>query len=83
MMIIANRPLQQESEFAGRRLFLLMLMMSGIVGLAVRAIDLQVIDRQFLKHQADIRHVGVVSVPAHRGRVLDRKIGRASCRERV
>jgi cell division protein FtsI (penicillin-binding protein 3) len=72
MMIIANRPLQQESEFAGRRLFLLMLMMSGMVGLAVRAIDLQVIDRQFLKHQADIRHVGVVSVPAHRGRVLDR-----------
>jgi cell division protein FtsI (penicillin-binding protein 3) len=72
MMIIANRPMHQDTDFAGRWRFLLLLIMGGMTGLVVRAIDLQVLDRQFLQHQGDVRHVGIVSVPAHRGRVLDR-----------
>jgi cell division protein FtsI (penicillin-binding protein 3) len=46
--------------------------MFGMVVLVGRAVDLQVLDRQFLQHQGDIRHVGLIPVPAHRGRVLDR-----------
>ncbi|MCK5190794.1 MAG: penicillin-binding protein 2 [Methylococcales bacterium] len=37
-----------------------------------RAVFLQVFDTQFLQKQGDRRHVGIVSVPAYRGKVLDR-----------
>ncbi|AWN16519.1 penicillin-binding protein 2 [Salinisphaera sp. LB1] len=37
-----------------------------------RAVDLQVVDEQFLTHQGDIRHVRTVKVPAHRGAIVDR-----------
>lgn len=47
-------------------------LMFGMVVLVGRAVTLQVLDRQFLQHQGDIRHVGQISVPAHRGRLLDR-----------
>ncbi len=46
--------------------------MLGMLVLVGRAVNLQLLDRQFLKHQGDIRHVGLISVPAHRGRILDR-----------
>ncbi|TAN53850.1 MAG: penicillin-binding protein 2 [Methylococcaceae bacterium] len=38
-----------------------------------RSVELQVFNHQFLKHQGDLRHVGVVPVSAHRGKVLDRQ----------
>ncbi|WP_303901794.1 peptidoglycan D,D-transpeptidase FtsI family protein [Thiohalomonas denitrificans] len=41
-------------------------------GLVWRAVDLQVVDRQFLQDQGDARHLRVVSVPAHRGMITDR-----------
>lgn len=37
-----------------------------------RAIDLQVINKQFLQKKGDNRHIGTVSVPAYRGEILDR-----------
>ncbi|MCK5477415.1 MAG: penicillin-binding protein 2 [Methylococcales bacterium] len=37
-----------------------------------RAVFLQVFDTQFLQKQGDRRHVGIVSVPAYRGKILDR-----------
>jgi len=71
-MVIARPQLNDEPDFAPRWRFLLLLMFGAMLLLAGRALYLQVLDRQFLQHQGDIRHVGVVPVPAHRGRILDR-----------
>lgn len=40
--------------------------------LAWRAVDLQVVRKDFLQHQGDARHLRVVSDPAHRGMITDR-----------
>ncbi|MDZ7749349.1 MAG: penicillin-binding protein 2 [Halofilum sp. (in: g-proteobacteria)] len=37
-----------------------------------RAVDLQVVRRDFLRGQGDVRHVRTVPVPAHRGMIVDR-----------
>lgn len=37
-----------------------------------RAVDLQVLDKQFLQTQGDARHLRVVEMPAHRGMISDR-----------
>jgi cell division protein FtsI (penicillin-binding protein 3) len=42
------------------------------VALVWRAVCLQVLDKEFLLSQADARHLRVVSLPAHRGKILDR-----------
>ncbi len=44
----------------------------SVLALLWRAVDLQVIDQSFLQGQADARHLRVVSIAAHRGRILDR-----------
>lgn len=45
------------------------------VALVGRALKLQVMDRDFLQHQADIRHMREIPVSAHRGKILDRNGG--------
>jgi len=72
MIIIARPPVSDDSEFASRWRFLLLAIMAGMVALVLRAVDLQVLNRHFLQLKGDQRHLGVVSVPAHRGRILDR-----------
>jgi cell division protein FtsI (penicillin-binding protein 3) len=42
------------------------------VALVWRAVCLQVLETEFLQSQADARHLRVVSLPAHRGKILDR-----------
>lgn len=42
------------------------------VALFGRSVQLQVLDRQFLAEQGDMRHARVATMPAHRGAVLDR-----------
>lgn len=37
-----------------------------------RAVDLQVVRRDFLRGQGDVRHVRTVPIPAHRGMIVDR-----------
>ena len=59
-------------DFAVRRRMLLGLMLFGMAMLVCRAVFLQVFDSQFLQHQGDILHISVVSVPAYRGKILDR-----------
>lgn len=71
-MLIDRRTLIEDMEFAPRWRFLLLVMIAAMIILVGRAVDLQVLDRQFLQHQGDMRHVGVVPVPAHRGRMIDR-----------
>lgn len=55
-----------------RRRLLLGLILLGMAILVARAVFLQIFDTQFLKQQGDRRHVGVVSVSAYRGKILDR-----------
>ncbi|MDF9391291.1 MULTISPECIES: peptidoglycan D,D-transpeptidase FtsI family protein [Methylococcus] len=70
MMYITNP--QRERDYGARWSLLLIGMMAAMLVLVGRAVNLQVVDRQFLKHQGDLRHMGVVPLPAHRGRILDR-----------
>src|SRR5690606_1861136 len=71
MLIIQSSPVK-EASYNGRWCFLLTIMLIAMVVLIGRAVYLQVLDRQFLKRQGDLRHIGVLSVPAHRGRIFDR-----------
>ena len=59
-------------SFDGRRTFLFLCMTLAAVALVWRAVCLQVLDTEFLQSQADARHLRVVSLPAHRGKILDR-----------
>jgi len=55
-----------------RHLLLLTLFGLAFAALVLRAVDLQVLKRGFLQDQADARHLRTVSIPAHRGMILDR-----------
>jgi cell division protein FtsI (penicillin-binding protein 3) len=46
--------------------------MASMAVLVGRAVDLQVLNKQFLKDQGDMRHVGDVDVEAYRGLIKDR-----------
>ncbi|WP_328591515.1 peptidoglycan D,D-transpeptidase FtsI family protein [Methylotetracoccus oryzae] len=61
-----------DDEYAVRWQVLLFLILAGLLVLMVRASYLQVLNRQFLQNEGDRRHVGVMPIPAHRGRILDR-----------
>jgi cell division protein FtsI (penicillin-binding protein 3) len=63
----------QSEEFTGRWWFILVLLCAAMLLLMCRAVELQVLNHRFLQHQGDLRHVGAVPVPAHRGRILDRQ----------
>jgi len=43
-----------------------------LFALVARAVELQVVDRDFLQDQGQARHLRVLEVPAHRGMVTDR-----------
>ncbi len=60
------------ADFALRRKLLLGLMLLGMAMLVGRAAVLQIFDKQFLQQQGDRRHVGIETVPAYRGKILDR-----------
>ena len=67
---------QEQAElprFRVRRWTVLTLL--WIMGLAViwRAVDQQVYQTDFLKHEGERRHLRVVEVPAHRGMIQDRR----------
>lgn len=56
----------------GRRLLVIGACLLAMGALAGRAVELQVLNREFLRGQADVRHVRTVPIPAHRGMILDR-----------
>ncbi len=47
-------------------------MLSVIIGLTVRAADLQIRNKDFLQNQGDVRHMRTVEVPAYRGAIIDK-----------
>jgi cell division protein FtsI (penicillin-binding protein 3) len=62
----------KPAVFAVRRKLLLGLILLAMAVLVCRAVFLQIFDTQFLKQQGDRRHIGVVTVPAYRGKIVDR-----------
>ncbi len=55
-----------------RRWFLLGLFSLAGAALLWRAVDLQVLNKEFYRHHGDARALRVVEIPAHRGEILDR-----------
>lgn len=60
------------ANYRGRRITLLGIMLAVVAGLIWRAVDLQILHKDFLQGQGDARHLRVVSIPAHRGMITDR-----------
>ena len=63
---------QDNIAYRGRRIVLLLCMGLAAVTLVGRAVELQVLDNEFLRNQGDARHLRVVGLPAHRGMIRDR-----------
>jgi cell division protein FtsI (penicillin-binding protein 3) len=63
---------EQEYDFSGRRKFLILFMMTCMLVLMGRAVHLQVLNKEFLKAQGDMRQIDDVSVSAYRGMIKDR-----------
>ena len=65
--IASSRPLAPW-----RRWSVLIALALAIAALLVRAVDMQMLESAFFEQQGDARHLRLVSVPAHRGDILDR-----------
>ena len=63
---------EKITTYPMRRAFLLGVIGVAVFGLLWRAVDLHVLDRDFLQHQGDARSMRVVTVAAHRGMITDR-----------
>ena len=55
-----------------RRLAILGVFSLCVLALSARAFDMQIVDSSFYRDQGDARQLRVVSIPAHRGEILDR-----------
>jgi len=66
------RTVRSNLNYQGRRLFLLLCMGLAAMVLVWKAVCLQVLDKEFLMTQGQARHLRVVTLPAHRGMILDR-----------
>src|ERR1700680_4320350 len=62
----------QARSFRWRSAVVLGLVVAGAVGLAARAVELQLLDHSFLAKQGDDRSMRVVKIAAHRGAITDR-----------
>jgi cell division protein FtsI (penicillin-binding protein 3) len=63
---------RSQRTFAARRWVLIVAFVTGGALLLARAVDLQVINDDFLRDHGDARALRVISVPAHRGIISDR-----------
>ncbi|MFQ5635107.1 MAG: peptidoglycan D,D-transpeptidase FtsI family protein, partial [Gammaproteobacteria bacterium] len=67
-----------QTDTMARRSFMLRLrfvsacLLVGVVALVARAVQLQVFNTTFLVRQADVRHLRVANISAHRGVITDR-----------
>ena len=63
----------KQSVRAGRRLYaMLLLLLLSTIGLATRAVTLQVVDTEFLQNQGEARYLREIEIPATRGVIYDR-----------
>ena len=63
---------QVNHSYPIRRWFVLALFLFGMFVLIWRAVDLQIVNKDFYRDHGDARSLRVVSIPAHRGNILDR-----------
>jgi len=63
---------RKVDDFSGRRKLIFFLMIIAMLVLIVKAVQLQVLEKQFLQKQARSRHVGEVKIAAYRGQIKDR-----------
>lgn len=63
---------REYADYRGRRVFVLIGLAFALGMLGWRLLDLQVLDRDFYRHQGDARMLRTVTMPAHRGMVTDR-----------
>jgi cell division protein FtsI (penicillin-binding protein 3) len=63
---------QQNKTYRWRSTLVLGLVVLGAIGLAARAVELQLVDHGFLAKQGDDRSMRVVKIAAHRGAITDR-----------
>lgn len=61
-----------QFHFSGRRKLVLVTLVGVSLLLVLRAVDLQVVRKDFLQGQGDARYLREVSDPAHRGMITDR-----------
>ncbi len=63
----------KQAQRAGRRLYaMLAIFLLSTIGLATRAVTLQVVDTEFLQNQGEARHLREIKIPATRGVIYDR-----------
>ncbi|HXC22271.1 MAG TPA: penicillin-binding protein 2 [Steroidobacteraceae bacterium] len=62
----------QARSYRWRSALVLGLVVLGAIGLAARAVELQLLDHGFLAKQGDDRSMRVVKIAAHRGAIMDR-----------
>lgn len=63
---------QTAQKFVGRLSFVAGFFVVAMIALVGRAVQLQVLNKDFLNHQADSRHLRTEKIFAHRGSITDR-----------
>ncbi len=61
-----------NTDFSGRRRFILCLFTIAACGLVFRVVQLQLVDKDFLQAKGNARYLRTVAIPAHRGVIQDR-----------
>lgn len=67
---MSNR--DSRAAYAERRRLLLVLLLGAMVTLVGRAVDLQLLNQDFLQRKARKQYVSLVSLSAYRGKIVDR-----------
>jgi len=65
------KPKQMKQNFSSRRKWLYLVMSIGVLVLIARAVQLQIVDIEFLQKQAKNRHISKVKISAYRGQIKD------------
>jgi len=65
------KPKQMKKDFSSRRKWLYLVMSIGVLVLIARAVQLQIVDIEFLQKQAKSRHISKVKISAYRGQIRD------------
>ncbi|MFC1589083.1 peptidoglycan D,D-transpeptidase FtsI family protein [Pseudomonadota bacterium] len=71
-MIINSAKVVVKPLMPWRRISLLLVFLAAIAVLLGRALDMQILHSEFFERQGDARQLRVVSIPAHRGQIVDR-----------
>jgi len=65
------KPKKKMQDFSSRRKWLYLVMSIAVLVLIARAVQLQIVDIEFLQKQAKNRHISKVKISAYRGQIKD------------